>query len=108
MNSYAFQKLLTSVFLILILFICAIGTYHVFFERNGLVRQWELEEFNSKTEKRIVEMNKDIVALQDTIQWLKSDSAFIERMARSQLGMMRSGEKIFYFENEDTLSSLEK
>ncbi len=51
---------------------------------------------------RIKELTNENENLKTEIIKLKSDSVYIEKIARKELGMMRPGETIYRIEEEDT------
>lgn len=90
----------------IILAIVAIAMCHlmivVLFGDNGLV------ELNRKhnTHQRLLEENarltRENLKMYRTIDRLENDPAFVESVARQELGMVRSDELIFKFKSEAT------
>jgi cell division protein FtsB len=90
----------------IILVIVAIAMCHlmlvVLFGDNGLL------ELNRKhnTHQRLLEENarltRENVKLYRTIDRLENDPAFVESVARHELGMVRPDELIFKFKSEET------
>ena len=56
---------------------------------------------NKAMEKEIIELNATIDSLKSTIEKLKNDTAYIERIAREKLGMARKDEKVYKFVEEE-------
>ncbi len=66
----------------------------VFSGVEGLVQANSLDDRISRTRAEIVELRHDADQLAALIAWLDSD-AYIERIAREDLGMVRPGEEAF-------------
>lgn len=56
---------------------------------------------NKAMEEEIKGLNKTIDSLKETIEKLKTDTSYVERIAREKLGMARKGEKVFKFVDEE-------
>ena len=52
-------------------------------------------------EREIKELNETVDSLKKTIEKLKTDTAYIERIAREKLGMAKKGEKVYKFVEEE-------
>ena len=52
-------------------------------------------------EQEIKELNDTVDSLKETIEKLKNDTAYIERIAREKLGMAKKGEKVYKFVEEE-------
>ena len=61
---------------------------------EGLVQANSLDDRISRTRAEIIELRRDADQLAALIAWLDSD-AYIERIAREDLGMVRPGEEAF-------------
>lgn len=48
----------------------------------------------------IEELNASIDSLKNTIEMLRNDTAYIERIAREKLGMAGKDEKVYKFSNK--------
>ncbi len=66
----------------------------VFSGVEGLVQANSLDERIAETRTEIIELRRDADQLAALIAWLDSD-AYIERIAREDLGMVRPGEEAF-------------
>lgn len=66
----------------------------VFSGVEGLVQANSLDDRIARTRAEIVELRRDADQLAALIAWLDSD-AYIERIAREDLGMVRPGEEAF-------------
>ena len=94
------MKFLNNVygFLILLGFIFFILIYSCFGERgimNLLVLKKELREIEGYKQSLKVENDK----LKDYIYLLKNDKRFIENIAREELGLVKAGEIVYFFDN---------
>lgn len=80
--------------LLLVLVICYLS-YDVYFGRNGVVQQDQMQkklvETSAKT--KIYELRNQ--ALQDEITDLKQGNHVIEELARSELGMIKPDEQFY-------------
>lgn len=56
---------------------------------------------NKAIEQEVKELNETIDSLKKTIEKLKTDTAYIERIAREKLGMAKKGEKVYKFVEEE-------
>ncbi len=66
----------------------------VFSGVEGLMQANSLDDRIAQTQAEIVELRRDADQLAALIAWLDSD-AYIERIAREDLGMVRPGEEAF-------------
>ena len=55
---------------------------------------------NKAMEQEIKELNETVDSLKQTIEKLKTDTAYIERIAREKLGMAKKDEKVYKFVEE--------
>jgi cell division protein FtsB len=53
--------------------------------------------------QRLVEVQSEVERLRARVDSLENDSATIERIAREKWGMIRPGEKLYRFEDADTV-----
>ena len=82
--------------------IIGIALYGAFGFARGTWRIWQLSRLKQVEERAIEEANEDIKALQVEIERLKSDSLYIEELARTRYGMIKEGEEVFRIVLPDT------
>ena len=85
-------------FLIIVGFILVILLYTCFGER-GLIRVLVLKKELKEIENCNQNLRAENVALKDPINLLKNDKKYIERIAREELDLVKTGELIYLFEN---------
>ncbi|MGL1935713.1 MAG: septum formation initiator family protein [Fibrobacterales bacterium] len=76
--------------------------YRIFLGSNGMINQYFITSRNSDMRERIDSLGKLIILKDDEIERLESDTAYIEFIARTQLGMSMKGEKIIKFVSPDS------
>jgi cell division protein FtsL len=67
------------------------------FGNQGFLDMYRLRGEDKAREREIAAANAEIDSLKAEIERLKNDTAYIEKIARENLGMARKGEKIFKF-----------
>lgn len=67
------------------------------FGDKGLLRIYELRQDKVKIEKRLTEIRTENENLKREVVALQSDRRYIERIARKDLGLVRSNEVIYQF-----------
>lgn len=67
------------------------------FGDKGLLRIYELRQDKAKIEKRLIEIREENDNLKREVVALQSDRRYIERIARKDLGLVRSNEVIYQF-----------
>lgn len=79
--------------------IAIISTFLFFFlsGNDGMIALFQAHLENKKLESKIIEYKKTIDSLEVTIVKLKTDTAYIERIAREKLGMAGKDEKVYKF-----------
>jgi cell division protein FtsB len=80
-----------------ILALAAVGAPMLIFEPQGLPRMRTLEQSLAQVEADNADLKRDIGTLRVEVQQLKDDPAAVERIARSQLGLVRKNEIVFQF-----------
>jgi len=84
-----FTMILIAGFGIVMLLISVVGNY-------GILATNRLEAREKKLIKKLNSMQLEKILMTEEINALKTNPAFIELVARKQLGLVRSGELIFY------------
>ena len=69
----------------------------LFMGRDNVISLYTLHRDVSHMEQNILAANASIDSLKHEIQQLKSDTAYIEQIARERLGMAKKNEKIYKF-----------
>jgi cell division protein FtsB len=80
-----------------ILAILLFGLYHVLASHNGLVKLAELRRQQAQAQIRIDSLTVREQELEVEKQRLLTDSAYMEKLARQELGMAKPKEKIYRF-----------
>lgn len=70
------------------------------FGNQGLIAVYKAYNEDRSLTEQIKESKRTIDSLKDEIERLKSDTSYIERIAREKLGMARRNEKIYKFIEE--------
>jgi cell division protein FtsB len=82
---------------IAILALAVVGAPILIFEPQGLPRMRamskELEDVNAEN----AELRRDVTRLRGEVDKLRSDPAAVERIARTELGLVRKNEIVFQF-----------
>jgi len=63
----------------------------------GVVKYYRMSAHASDLRKEIGHMKTDNARLSKEVAALKSDPAFLERMARDKIGLARPGEVVYYY-----------
>lgn len=72
----------------------------VVFGDNGWVEQQRMRTAHAELLKSNEGLTQEILQMYRTIDRLQNDPAFLENVARQELGMIRSDELIFKFRND--------
>jgi cell division protein FtsB len=79
-------------------FICFILAYSCFGER-GIMNVISLEKELSEIENYKQSLKIENKKLEEYNYFLKNDNKFIENIAREELGLAKTGEMVYFFEN---------
>lgn len=71
--------------------------YFMLTSEDGCMKIYQTHRENRAMEKEIVQLNSTIDSLQNTLEKLRHDTAYIERIAREKLGMAKKNEKVYKF-----------
>ena len=80
-----------------ILGLALIGAPMLIFEPQGLPRMRALEQDVARVEADNIDLRRDVGTLRVDVRQLRDDPAAVERIARSQLGLVRKNEIVFQF-----------
>ncbi len=78
-----------------------VALYFSFTGSEGLLNLYRIHRNINELESEIEQMNGTIDSLEITIEKLKNDTSYIEKIAREKLGMAKKGEKIYKFVEEE-------
>jgi cell division protein FtsB len=78
--------------------------YRIFLGSNGMINQYFITSRNAEMRERIDSLQKILALKEKEIQRLENDTAYIEFIARTKLGMSMKGEKIIKFISQDSLN----
>lgn len=67
----------------------------------GFIKIQELKSKNKYLNSRIVEVKKENLNLKKEVEKLKSDSVYLESVARDKMGVVKKGEVVYHIVGED-------
>ena len=73
----------------------SISSFYIIINDFGLIKLIELKREQTKLEREIHQLTKQQINLNDDILNLKTNNAYIEKIAREKFMMAKPGEKIF-------------
>ena len=73
----------------------SISSFYIIINDFGLIRLIELKREQTNLEREIHQLTKQQINLNDDILNLKTNNAYIEKIAREKFMMAKPGEKIF-------------
>jgi len=79
--------------------VCGIVGFTVFSDQ-GLLGLYRLKQEKSRLEFRLAQLQAENERLRGEIERLKSDPAYLEKVAREELGMVQQDELVFQFKSE--------
>jgi cell division protein FtsB len=81
----------------LVLLIFGYGLYHIMSGPSGAMNILKLKQANAGQRRELDSLTQRKAELEVEKVRLQKDSAYIERVARKELGMAKPGEKVFRF-----------
>jgi cell division protein FtsB len=81
--------------------VIAVVVYLFVFSRYGFLRLKEIEAENAELEDRIAAVETENAELRDEIERMENDMEAIERLARTDLGLIEEGDKVYRFIEDD-------
>ncbi len=72
---------------------------------RGALHLWRLRGEKSRLDEQNFRMQKENAALRERISRLRSDDAFLEKMAREELNLVKPGEVVYRFSNREKRAS---
>ena len=70
------------------------------FTDQGLLGLYHRKQEQARMEERLAQFQAENAALRAEIERLKSDPAYLEKVAREELGMVHQDELVFQFKSE--------
>ena len=87
------RRLLVGVLAVMFIIAVAIGG-------NGMLRVWEMQRELDTLERDITHLRAQTERLSQTVERLRNDPAYIEKLAREDLGYVRQGETVLKFPSQ--------
>jgi cell division protein DivIC len=84
----------------IVLVVAGVLVYSLFFGKASIVRIYQSFSDVKKKERTLVRMRSELDSLAVQNQKLKTDTAYMEKIAREKLGMARKDEKVYKFIKE--------
>jgi cell division protein FtsB len=83
--------------------LCVIGSMVAWlgFGQHGFIHLYGVGKERQACEQRIKKLTEENQALFDEIQRLRTDSKYVERVARKELGLVKENEIIYRFEDDE-------
>ena len=75
---------------------------------KGIYKIWRLSRIKNEEIKAIHNVKEEIEKIEIEIERLKTDSLYIEEIARKEYGMIKRGEEVFHITLPDTAKREEK
>ena len=67
---------------------------------NGTMRVWQMQRELATLEQEIVRLRAQTQTLTQTVERLRNDPLYIEKLAREDLGYVREGETVLKFPSQ--------
>ena len=67
---------------------------------NGTMRVWQMQRELQSLEQEIVRLRAQTQTLTQTVERLRNDPLYIEKLAREELGYVREGETVLKFPSQ--------
>lgn len=77
--------------------ICIMALWKLLVGEMGVVKYYRMSAHASDLRSEIDHLKKDNARLSKEVSALKTDSAYIERLARDKIGLARPGEVVYYY-----------
>lgn len=72
----------------------------VVYGANGAVRVWQMKQEIRNLEREIAALRAQSERLARSVERLQNDPAYVEKLAREELGLVRKGETILKFPSQ--------
>jgi cell division protein FtsB len=89
---------------LLIAALIPVGVYFLItfiFGEMGLVKYYRMKSQYQALTQQVAELKQDNSRLMREVRALKTDPAYIEKLARDKLGLARNGEVVYYYDDYD-------
>ncbi len=93
------RKNILTIFLLIAIILMFV--YAVFGSR-GVLRIVQAEEQKHDLELQLADLEKQQEQLKETIEKLRHDKVYLEKLARTRLGMVREGELIYHVTDNES------
>jgi|SRR3990172_5982204 len=74
------------------------------FGEMGLVKYYRMKAQYQAITREIAELKQDNTRLMREVRALKTDPAYMEKLARDKLGLARNGEIVYYYDEQNSKS----
>ncbi|WP_428558783.1 MAG: FtsB family cell division protein [Solidesulfovibrio sp. DCME] len=78
--------------------------YNLIWSDNGIFAYLELKSRHEQLKQRLATVDDHTLDLSQEIRWLKTDRAFTEKMARSQMNYLKENEILYQFPKDAAAS----
>ncbi len=76
--------------------------YTVFFGKHNIFKFIQKEQIRQKLQTEIAQIKNENMKLEKEIYFLKTDTFFIEKKAREDLGMVKEGDEVYIIPHKKT------
>src|SRR5437773_10758628 len=70
--------------------------------KHGALHLWRLRGEKNRLDEQNFRMQKENEVLRERVYRLRNDNAFLEKLAREELNLVRPGEVVYRFPNRET------
>lgn len=92
---------LENIVLVFLASLCVVLLGLAIFGDNGIITYRELKKSYAEMQNKVNALEEENRKLTEEINLLRNDPAYIEKIAREELGMIKPGEVIFYVRKGD-------
>jgi len=75
---------------------------------RGALHLWRLRGEKNRLDEQNFRMQKENEVLRERVYRLRNDNAFLEKLAREELNLVRPGEVVYRFPNRETRAAAHK
>jgi len=75
---------------------------------RGALHLWRLRGEKNRLDEQNFRMQKENEVLRERVYRLRNDNAFLEKLAREELNLVRPGEVVYRFPNRETRAAARK
>ncbi len=95
------RKARSKTLLLVLLIISGFLVYNFFFGDMGYIKYRQLKNNELKLVNEINNLSAENAAIKKEIELLKNDPLYLEKYVREQYGLVKPGEMVFQFKNEE-------